>query len=86
MKNMRILETQIVIGIFLMAAAVRARYIYIHDETVWTKSSWDALKLTFPLEKLMQEEDLQIFELISNKGTFSKDALQRRREESRLQR
>lgn len=53
-----------------------AKYLYIHDETVWTKQSWDALKLKFPLEKLLQEDELAGFESISSKGAFSVATLQ----------
>lgn len=55
---------------------VSAKYLYIHDETVWTKQSWQALKLRFPLEKLLKPEDLQGFEAISSKGAFSQETLQ----------
>ncbi len=53
-----------------------AKYLYIHDETVWTKQSWQALKLRFPLEKLLQDKDLDGYEAISSKGAYSQETLQ----------
>ncbi|CAL8463374.1 g2908 [Coccomyxa elongata] len=38
--------------------------------------SWQALKLRFPLEKLLKLEDLQGLEAISSKGAFSQETLQ----------
>jgi hypothetical protein len=60
----------------LALGVASAKYLYIHDETVWTKQSWQALKLRFPLEKLLQEKDLEGFEAISSKGAFSQETLQ----------
>ncbi len=65
---------------------VSAKYLYIHDETVWTKQSWQALKLRFPLEKLLKADDLQGFEAISSKGAYSQETLQEGLEASEGQR
>lgn len=74
------------VALTLAATVATAKYVYLHDETVWTKHTWDALKLRFPLEKLMQEDELEHYEMVSSKGTHSRDSLQQGLEESKLQR
>ena len=60
----------------LAAVAAFAKYSYIHDETAWTKQSWESLKLRFPLEKVLQEQDWDGHSLISSRGTYRKEDLE----------
>ena len=55
---------------------VHAEHIYVHDETAWTKQALDSLKLRFPLENVLKEEDWDGHSLISSKGTHKKSDLQ----------
>jgi hypothetical protein len=58
-------------------------YNYVYDETAWTKQALDSLKLRFPLEKVVKEEDWDTYSLISSKGTYSKSDLHQVLEQGR---
>ena len=52
-----------------------AKQAYIFDELAWTKESWTDMKLRFPIEGLLREEDFGSYEAMSSKGTYSKRSL-----------
>ena len=82
---MKIYSRSLCFFLCCLALGVSCKYVYYHDETVWTKQNWDSLKLRFPLEKMLREKDLQEYELISSSGTVSKENLLQAVDESKKQ-
>ena len=68
-----------------LAGLVLAKQAYIFDELAWTKQSWTDMKLRFPIEGLLREEDFGSYEAISSKGTYSKSSLPQTLEEGQVQ-
>ena len=68
-----------------LAGLALAKQTYIFDELAWTKQSWSNMKLRFPIEGLLREEDFGFYEAISSKGTYSKSSLPQALEEGQSQ-
>ena len=68
-----------------LAGLALAKQTYIFDELAWTKQSWTDMKLRFPIEGLLREEDFGSYEAISSKGTYSKSSLSQALEEGQVQ-
>ena len=68
-----------------LAGLALAKQAYIFDELAWTKQSWPDMKLRFPIEGLLREEDFGSYEAISSKGTYSKKSLPQALEEGQVQ-
>lgn len=68
-----------------LAGLALAKQAYIFDELAWTKQSWPDMKLRFPIEGLLREEDFASYEAISSKGTYSKSSLPQALEEGQVQ-
>ena len=68
-----------------LAGLALAKQAYIFDELAWTKQSWTDMKLRFPIEGLLKEEDFGSYEAISSKGAYSKSSLPQALEEGQVQ-
>ena len=68
-----------------LAGLALAKQAYIFDELAWTKQSWTDMKLRFPIEGLLREEDFGSYEAISSKGTYSRSSLPQTLEEGQVQ-
>ena len=60
----------------LLIGLASAKQDYIFDELAWTKQSWSDLKLRFPIESVLREDDFGSYERLSSKGTHSRASLQ----------
>lgn len=65
----------------LLAGLALAKHAYVFDELAWTKQSWSDMKLRFPIETVLDEEDFGSYERLSSKGTHSKASFQQALEE-----
>ena len=60
------------VHLYLPICADAAQYIY--DESVWTKKSWEQLKLPFPLDATSANPDMNGYGLVSSAGPFQQSA------------
>lgn len=67
--------------ISLLAGLAIAKHAYVFDELAWTKQSWSDMKLRFPVEAVVMEDDFGSYEHLSSRGTYSKASVQRALEE-----
>ena len=75
----RALQTFVVLSVLIGLAI--AKHTYMFDELAWTKKGWSDLKLRFPIENVLNEDDFGSYEHLSSQGSHSKTSLQRILEE-----
>ena len=61
-----------ILVISLLAGLAIAKHAYVFDELAWTKQSWSDMKLRFPIEAVLDEEEFGSYEHLSSQGTHSK--------------
>ena len=70
-----------IILLSLLAGLAVAKHAYVFDELAWTKQSWSDMKLRFPIETVLDEDEFGSYEHLSSKGTHSKASYQQALEE-----
>ena len=60
----------------LLAGLAIAKHAYVFDELAWTKRSWSDMKLRFPIEAVLKEEEFGSYEQLSSRGTHSRASYQ----------
>ena len=64
-----------------LAGLAIAKHAYVFDELAWTKQSWSDMKLRFPIETVLNDDEFGSYEHLSSKGTHSKASFQQALEE-----
>ena len=74
---------QILAVLSLLIGLAIAKHAYVFDELAWTKQSWPDMKLRFPIESVLKQEELGSYDHLSSKGTYSRSSLQQTLEEGK---